>query len=121
MSCGAGENSRPRQKWPARPSALEVGSTGPCGGGASPSPDACRVDAPRLNPAAQSAGAFSQVFSFAEIPSGTAAGFVSVLAPVGAALIGLRKGEEIDWPVPGGKLRRLRVTDVRHAGAGAGS
>ncbi|MAT94838.1 MAG: nucleoside diphosphate kinase regulator [Halioglobus sp.] len=46
---------------------------------------------------------------------------VSVLAPVGAALIGLRKGEEIDWPVPGGKLRRLRVTDVRHAGAGAGS
>ena len=66
-------------------SGLEVGSTGPCGGGANPSPDACRVDAPQLNPAAQSAGAFSQVFSFAEIPSGAAAGFVSVLAPVGGA------------------------------------
>lgn len=37
---------------------------------------------------------------------------VSVLAPVGAALIGLAVGETIAWPVPGGKLRRLRVVDV---------
>ena len=36
------------------------------------------------------------------------------------ALIGLKKGEEIDWPVPGGKLRRLRVTDVRNACAAQG-
>lgn len=37
---------------------------------------------------------------------------VSVLAPVGAALIGLRKGQEIKWPFPGGKERRLKVIDV---------
>ena len=45
---------------------------------------------------------------------------VSVLAPVGAALIGLAEGETIAWPVPGGKLRRLQVVAVEqncnHAG-----
>ncbi len=36
---------------------------------------------------------------------------ISVLAPVGAALIGYRAGDEIEWPTPGG-LRRLRVVSV---------
>lgn len=38
-------------------------------------------------------------------------GWVSVLAPVGAALLGLRQGQAIDWPTPRG-TRRLRVVDV---------
>ena len=38
-------------------------------------------------------------------------GCVSVLAPVGSALLGVREGESIDWQVPGG-LRRLRVVQV---------
>lgn len=38
-------------------------------------------------------------------------GWVSVLAPVGAALLGLRQGQAIDWPVPRG-TRRLRVLAV---------
>lgn len=37
---------------------------------------------------------------------------VSVLAPVGAALIGLAEGETIAWPIPGGKLRKLQVVAV---------
>ncbi len=37
---------------------------------------------------------------------------VSVLAPVGAALIGLRKGQEIRWAFPGGKEKRLKVLEV---------
>ncbi|HEX7034146.1 MAG TPA: nucleoside diphosphate kinase regulator [Pseudomonadales bacterium] len=41
-----------------------------------------------------------------------AAGRISVLAPVGAALIGLRVGETIEWPLPGGKVRNLRVIGV---------
>lgn len=45
-----------------------------------------------------------------------AVGQVSVLAPVGAALIGLAEGEVIAWPVPGGKLRRLQVVAVEQAG-----
>jgi regulator of nucleoside diphosphate kinase len=41
-------------------------------------------------------------------------GRVSVLAPLGCALLGLRVGQEIDWRMPGG-LRRLRVLSVtRH-------
>ena len=38
-------------------------------------------------------------------------GWVSVLAPVGSALLGLRQGQEIDWPTPRG-TRRLRVVAV---------
>jgi regulator of nucleoside diphosphate kinase len=39
------------------------------------------------------------------------AGRVSVMAPLGCALLGLRSGQEIDWRMPGG-LRRLRVLAV---------
>lgn len=37
---------------------------------------------------------------------------VSVLAPVGAALIGLRVGQEIRWAFPGGREKRLKVLQV---------
>jgi regulator of nucleoside diphosphate kinase len=37
------------------------------------------------------------------------AGTVSVLAPVGSALLCLRVGESISWQVPGGRQLRLRV------------
>jgi regulator of nucleoside diphosphate kinase len=37
---------------------------------------------------------------------------ISVLSPVGAALIGLRVGGEIDWPMPNGKLAHLEVMEV---------
>lgn len=39
-------------------------------------------------------------------------GDVSILAPVGAALLGLRAGQTIEWPLPGGRTTRLRVTSV---------
>ena len=39
-------------------------------------------------------------------------GRVSVLTPVGAALIGLRRGSAIDWPNRSGASRRLRIIDV---------
>lgn len=39
-------------------------------------------------------------------------GRVSVLAPVGSALLGLRVGQSIEWPMPNGHNRRLRVTGV---------
>lgn len=38
-------------------------------------------------------------------------GWVSVLAPLGSALLGLRRGEEIEWRMPGG-VRRVRVVEV---------
>ena len=39
------------------------------------------------------------------------AGRLSVLAPIGTALLGYRQGDEIEWPVPGGS-RRLKVMKV---------
>ena len=41
-----------------------------------------------------------------------AQGKVSVLAPVGAALLGLEVGQVIDWTFPAGEMRRLRVEEV---------
>jgi regulator of nucleoside diphosphate kinase len=39
-------------------------------------------------------------------------GRVSVLAPVGAALVGLTPGAEISWTDDGGKRHALRILDV---------
>jgi regulator of nucleoside diphosphate kinase len=39
-------------------------------------------------------------------------GTVSVLAPVGSALLGLSVGQSISWQVPGGHLLNLRILDV---------
>src|SRR5690242_18042948 len=36
---------------------------------------------------------------------------ISVLAPIGTALLGYRKRDIVEWPVPGG-VRRLKVEDV---------
>lgn len=41
-----------------------------------------------------------------------AAGRISILAPVGAALIGLRVGERIEWPLPNRHRRVLEVVSV---------
>jgi len=42
------------------------------------------------------------------------AGKVSILAPVGSALLGLSIGQVIDWQAPGGRMLRLRVIAIRH-------
>jgi regulator of nucleoside diphosphate kinase len=47
------------------------------------------------------------------------AGRVSILAPVGSALLGLRVGQGIDWPAPGGRIH-LRVLAIRDQPEAAG-
>lgn len=42
----------------------------------------------------------------------TRAGKISVLAPVGSALLGLSVGQFIDWEFPAGEVRRLRVERI---------
>ena len=37
---------------------------------------------------------------------------ISILSPVGAALIGEAKGAEVELPVPHGQTRRIRIVDV---------
>ena len=41
-------------------------------------------------------------------------GTVSVLAPVGSALLGLSVGQSIEWPLPGGRTMTLRVLEVTY-------
>ena len=41
-------------------------------------------------------------------------GHVSVLAPVGSALLGLSVGQAIAWPVPGGKTIQVRVLGISY-------
>jgi regulator of nucleoside diphosphate kinase len=40
-------------------------------------------------------------------------GKISVLAPIGTAILGYRAGDVIEWNVPGGK-RKLRVEEILH-------
>lgn len=47
-------------------------------------------------------------------------GKVSVLAPVGSALLGLSVGQDIDWPVPGGKTLKLTLLAVEYQPEAAG-
>lgn len=37
---------------------------------------------------------------------------ISILSPVGAALIGEARGAEVELPVPHGQTRRIRIVDV---------
>ena len=41
------------------------------------------------------------------------AGKLSVLAPIGTALLGYREGDVIEWPVPGG-VRVLKIVELLH-------
>ena len=45
---------------------------------------------------------------------------VSVLAPVGSALLGLSIGSVIDWQAPGGRALRVRVTAISYQPEAAG-
>ena len=48
-----------------------------------------------------------------------ARGHVSVLAPIGSALLGLRANQSIEWRVPGG-TKRIRVVEVTYQPEAAG-
>ncbi len=48
-------------------------------------------------------------------------GTVSVLAPVGCALLGLSVGQHIDWPAPGGKTLKLTLLAVEYQPEAAGA
>lgn len=37
---------------------------------------------------------------------------ISILAPVGSALLGLSQGDEIEWPKPGGGVLRVHISEV---------
>ena len=41
-------------------------------------------------------------------------GHVSILAPVGSALLGLSLGQSIDWSAPDGRKLRVRVTKISY-------
>ena len=43
--------------------------------------------------------------------SDPAAKKISILAPIGTAILGYRKGDTVEWPVPAG-TRRLRIEEV---------
>ena len=45
---------------------------------------------------------------------------VSVLSPLGAALLGLSVGQEIDWELPGGRSTRFRIAKIVYQPEAAG-
>ncbi|WP_432382141.1 nucleoside diphosphate kinase regulator [Duganella sp. P38] len=51
----------------------------------------------------------------AELPDG-----ISILTPIGTALLGLKVGDSIDWPRPDGQLTTLRILEVTYQPERAG-
>lgn len=47
-------------------------------------------------------------------------GKVSILAPVGSALLGLSPGQTIEWPAPNGRKLKVRVLEVVYQPEAAG-
>ncbi|AHY44447.1 nucleoside diphosphate kinase regulator [Stutzerimonas decontaminans] len=47
-------------------------------------------------------------------------GTVSVLAPVGTALLGMSVGQHIDWPTPSGKMIKLTLLAIEYQPEAAG-
>ena len=47
-------------------------------------------------------------------------GTISVLAPVGSALLGLSQGDEIEWPKPGGGKIKVRIEEILYQPERAG-
>lgn len=45
---------------------------------------------------------------------------ISVLAPIGSALLGLSVGDSIDWPAPGGGSMTVRITEIVYQPEAAG-
>lgn len=45
---------------------------------------------------------------------------LSILAPVGSALLGLSEGDEIEWPGPGGKTLHVRIKEITYQPERAG-
>jgi regulator of nucleoside diphosphate kinase len=46
---------------------------------------------------------------------------ISILTPIGTALLGLAVGDSIDWPRPDGQLTTLRVLDLPYQPERAGA
>ena len=46
---------------------------------------------------------------------------ISILTPVGTALLGLSVGDAIDWPRPDGQLARVRILEVMYQPEQAGA
>ena len=47
-------------------------------------------------------------------------GKISILAPIGTALIGYRAGDTVEWKVPAG-IRRLRIEEITYQPEAAGN
>ncbi|RBP53662.1 nucleoside diphosphate kinase regulator [Arenicella xantha] len=45
---------------------------------------------------------------------------ISILAPVGSALLGLSQGDEIEWPKPGGGLIKVKIEEITYQPERAG-
>lgn len=45
---------------------------------------------------------------------------ISILAPVGSAMLGLSQGDEIEWPRPGGGTLKVRVEEILYQPERAG-
>jgi regulator of nucleoside diphosphate kinase len=74
-------------------------------------PDVVRMESQVTFEDARS-GAVREVVVVFPHEANASAGRISVLAPIGAALLGLRTGDSIEWPLPDARTARIRILAV---------
>jgi regulator of nucleoside diphosphate kinase len=74
-------------------------------------PDAVTIQS-RVRYEEEQSGAVREVTLVYPTVADASAGRISVLAPVGAALLGLRPGDRIEWPLPAGRTAKFRIRAV---------
>ena len=80
--------------------------------------DAVTIDS-RVTYVEEQSGAEREVTLVYPAAADASKGRISVLAPVGAALIGLRTGDDIEWPLPDGRTAKIRIRGVVQPRGGA--
>ena len=87
-------------------------------------PDALRADTATMNSRVRFrdlvTGEEAEITLVYPQDADVANGRISVLAPVGSALLGLSAGQVIEWRMPAGGARRLRLEAVLHQPEAAG-
>ena len=87
-------------------------------------PDAIPADVVTMNSTVrfvdEDSGAENEVTLVFPAYADMAANRISVLAPVGSALLGLTVGDSIDWPMPASTSHTLRVVAVTYQPEAAG-
>lgn len=106
-----GRSVQRSRTWPSDPEARDQLRRAYCLGNSGDAPDTAVLDA-CIEYEDEATGVRCVITLVHPDAADAAARRVSVLEPLGMALLGLREGQSVDWPLGNGRRRRVRLVRV---------